>query len=174
MSVCVKSVEAGQDVATTHHCPSVGPTKIGGSMTKTLVVQVWDLLDADMTKLMEGEGDKAILKASCRAYAEVLAIFMVPFFHTADEIAREASRRYKAKKADEEYETPGLGSLKYMPPLGSPERTVPKAAPAQSKSMFDAKTLAAIKFASESGIFKVEEIAKMYHVTVADIEKALA
>lgn len=88
----------------------------------TLVEQVWAKVDEDMLALMQPEAhtDFAALKARLRAFAEVLAIFMTPHFTTADEIAREAKRRYD-NRMDPEYCTPGLNQRRYEPPPGTPD-----------------------------------------------------
>lgn len=83
------------------------------SVTRTLVQQMWDLLDEEMNGAMQ---DIPGTKIRARAIAECVAIFMVPFFTTADEVAKEALKRYKAKQAGEEYETPGIGARKYERP----------------------------------------------------------
>jgi hypothetical protein len=89
----------------------------------TLVQQLWTKMDEETDKVMrEGDGvDTQLFEAKCRArmMAEVLALFMVPHFKTPDECAHEAMRRHRAKKAGEEYETPGVGTQRYVPPPGT-------------------------------------------------------
>ena len=94
----------------------------------TLLQRTWDLLDSKTEIIMmprvgdENElslQNRAEARHQARGIAEVLALFMVPHFTTADEIVREAVRRYKAKQAgDTEYETAGLGSRAWEPPPG--------------------------------------------------------
>ena len=100
-----------------HKCPYWGgESKVSWSVTKTLVQQMWDLLDDVMNELMDAtdEKEKDFYKSRARAIAECIAIFMKPFFDTADEIAREAVRRHKARQdGDTEYETAGIGARRY-------------------------------------------------------------
>lgn len=113
--------EAARLIEATHTCPYYGgKTTYGWSITVTLVEEVWQKLDADMMSLMQPEAgtDFVSLKARLRAFAEVLAIFMKPHFTTADEIAREARRRYD-NRLDPEYCTAGLEQRRFEPPPGS-------------------------------------------------------
>ena len=100
-----------------HKCPYWGgESKVSWSVTKTLVQQMWDLLDDVMNELMDADDpkEKDFYKSRARAIAECIAIFMRPFFETADEIAAEAVRRYKARQSgDTEYETAGIGHRRY-------------------------------------------------------------
>jgi hypothetical protein len=110
-----EEAQADQD---THPCPWSGPTKVSWSVTKTLVEQMWEKLDADMAKLRQNYDtsphlEEEKLKARMRAIAECIAIFMPPFFKSADDVAREALRRYEASQSDTDYETPGLGQRRY-------------------------------------------------------------
>jgi hypothetical protein len=113
------SLEEVEHERVNHKCPYWGgESKVSWSVTKTLVQQMWDMLDETMVHLMEDRGApeawKREEKARARAFAECLAIFMRPFFDDADDIAREAARRYRAKKdGDTEYETPGIGMRRY-------------------------------------------------------------
>lgn len=98
-----------------HKCPYWGgESKVSWSVTKTLVQQMWDKLDAEYAEIKRGSIDPEYNKARARAFAECIAIFMRPFFETADDIVKEAMRRYDAKAAgDTEYETPGIGHRRY-------------------------------------------------------------
>lgn len=199
---CYYRVVGSTEEVAKHNCPHIGDTKIGWSMTKTLVAQVWDLLDDSMYEIMARDDypKKESDKARARAFAEVLAIFMVPHFRTADDIAREAMRRYKAQQAGEEYETPGLGTLKYMTPeaahtraegwyqapdggytsdpkqAGTPvgkRRGQSHARKQETESPLDEQAIKAIKFAGESGMFTVADLAKTYSVSAETIMKVL-
>jgi hypothetical protein len=86
---------------------------------------MWDKLDYEMDQLkgywskdgtwVSGRPvDPEYHKHRARALAECIAIFMTPFFETADDIAREAIRRWEARRdSDTEYETAGLGIRRY-------------------------------------------------------------
>lgn len=127
-----------------HRCPHGGYTKIGLSVTMSLVGQCWQDLDEIMDQLMSPEGKKENpqlgeyiwrsvddhikyerLRGQARGMAALLARFMVPFFRTPDEIAKEATRRYNARKSgDVSYETPGLAARKYEFPSDDKYRGV--------------------------------------------------
>lgn len=100
-----------------HKCPYWGgESKVSWSVTKTLVQQMWDLLDDVTNELMDADDtkEKDFYKSRARGIAECIAIFMKPFFETADDIVREAVRRRKARvDGDTEYETPGIGMRRY-------------------------------------------------------------
>jgi hypothetical protein len=113
----------------THKCPYWGgESKVSWSVTKTLVQQMWDMLDAELDQLKGHWASDGSTKGwvsgtpvnpeyhqhRARAISDCLAIFMQPFFTTADDIAREAIRRWEARRdTDLEYETPGIGARRY-------------------------------------------------------------
>lgn len=118
-SVCADSEQAAEQIKSEHPCPYAGgESHYSWSVTVTLVEQVWEKLDAEMDNLMKtpsGHANTIAIKARLRAFAEVLAIFMTPHFTSADDIAREAGRRYK-NRDDETYETAGLKSRRFEAP----------------------------------------------------------
>ena len=173
-----KTLEEAEAEQSDHGCPNVGgPTKVSWSVTRTLVEQLWDKLDVEYELIVE---KKAVYidttKGRARAFAEAIAIFMPPFFSTADEVIREAGSRYRAKKDGEQYDTPGLGSRRYEGAVRNdkPRATASTARPT-SASAVPEDTRKAIKFALQSGMFTKEQLAKTYKLSVdvvALIEKS--
>ena len=117
LHVTFKTYEAAVAEQQNHKCPHWGgETKVAWSVTKTLVQQMWDKLDECMDSIKDPQESVYIEsnKTRARAFAECIAIFMPPFFTSADEVAREAGRRWQARQAgDTEYETPGIGARRY-------------------------------------------------------------
>lgn len=177
------SVEATQRLET-HPCPHLGgPTTLGYSVTLSILEKCWIKLDAVLVELKEGNYDgqpdeKVRLRGVCRGMAEVIAEFMHPHFTDADAVAAEAGRRYEAKLKGEPYETLGLGHLKYAGPRMdernpgrfpvSADRMPPK--PDKPAHNFTEEEVGSIKFAHESGMFTVEQLAKTYKVKSEVIE----
>lgn len=146
----------------------------------TVLERLWIELDTTMDALMElamaeKSDEKAdLLRIRARAQAETLAILMDPFFTTADEIAREAKRRYDARrKGDEGYTTPGLAGEEYVPPappVYKSDKSGPSTPSSSSRRSSKGKSLppgaiASIKEGIEKGMFTVPQIAKSYGVT---------
>lgn len=126
MHMTVNTEEEQQYYLANHGCPYWGgESKVSWSVTKTLVQQMWDKLDAELDEIkghwrIDGGWvspslvDPEYHKVRARALAECIAIFMTPFFETADDIAHEAMRRWEARRdSNDEYETPGLGARRY-------------------------------------------------------------
>lgn len=162
-----------QTTLETHPCPwfAGGDTKLGwGVMAASFVEPIWKLLDEQMDRLAQidsGHPEWLGTRAQARAYANTLAILMPPFFTTADDIAREAKKRYDMRKAGTDYETPGLGRLRYEP-AGSTLVKQP-GVPNISNEVRES-----LKGALASGLFPPEQLAKMYNVsmqTLAWIQK---
>lgn len=117
MHMTVNTEEEQAHYLANHKCPYWGgESKVSWSVTKTLVQQMWGLLDdtMDELKMAAERDDRDFYRTRARALAECIAIFMTPFFESADDIAREANKRWKARsEGDTEYETPGLGIRRY-------------------------------------------------------------
>lgn len=152
-------------------------------MSQTLLEQAWEDLDEVMDVLMDGNLDADQVqrfRGEARGMAKLLARFMSPHLRTADDIAREAKRRYDARKAGEQYETPGLGHRRQEPPPGSPVRTAPASVSAgratgprtkASKiSTLSVEERTAIKAALNSGLFEVKQLCDIYKLTPEDVE----
>jgi hypothetical protein len=123
-----------------HGCPRRGPTGFGASVTQTLLEQAWGILDQHMGIVQSIDKDhpeRVIWMARCRGVAEVLALFMPPHFRTADEIAREAMKRWQAAQNGEPRRTAGLGDLKYTFP-DDPKYKRPLAQAAYKKAKAEA------------------------------------
>lgn len=200
-SVSTKTYEEGVAQLTQHACPYIGgPTKIGLLVSRTQLVQAWEKLDSAVAELIEGKyppiptdesedadfrenPEKTRLVGVCRGIAEMLAIFMQPHFDHPDQISAEAKRRYTAKKNGEDYTTPGLEPHHFAQPR-SPEYKAANnkgATPVQPRNpapspvhKFTEDEVGSIKFAHESGMFTVEQLAKTYKVKVEVINKVLA
>lgn len=144
----------------------------------TIQQQKWKMLDDLIDEIMAHSDTERernsykIFQARARQMAVVLALSMQPFFHTADEIAEEAMRRYEARKrGDTEYETPGIGTQRYQPPPGSKRygdttRTERKS----PKSKIPSDAVEGIKKALESGSFSVKQVADLYKVPEAEVQ----
>lgn len=105
-----------------HPCPwfGGGTTTISwGIMSSQFLSPLWTELDRLVDFVMDESNDstergKAAERARGLAFA--LATFMPPFFNTVDEISHESLVRWEKRKAGEDYETPGLGRLRFQVP----------------------------------------------------------
>lgn len=108
----------------THPCPWYGGGKTTisrGMMSDMFLAPIWKMLDETVDELMEENRED--LAARARALADALAVLMPPFFYTGDEVAHEAMVRHQKRQAGEEYETPGIGRLRFAVPPGAQELT---------------------------------------------------
>lgn len=183
--VAAKTYEEGVALLTNHDCPYTGgPTRIGLMMSRTKLDEAWLKLDVAVVELIEGNlapEEKTRLVGVCRGMAELLAIFMQPHFDHPDQISAEAKKRYEAKKAgQDDYETPGLGGVRFAQPRTREwkEGINKSATPAQTKvnpaDKFKPEEVKAIKAALDMGMMNEEELAKMYKVGVALIKQIVA
>lgn len=145
---------------------------------RALLLETWQLLD-DATATILGDPvdherfDTA--KAQARAYANVLALFMQPFFNSADEVVREAVKRHKARRANEEHVTPGLAEEIWDPMKnwdGSP-RVEFSSQPAKPKSVskLQPQQEVFIRKAVGDGTMKAEVLADMFKVDISVINE---
>lgn len=125
----------------THPCPWFGGGKTTisrGMMSDMFLAPIWKKLDEAVDELMEYlnhdlsslrhpgvANDSGVISRQERArgLADALSVLMPPFFSTGDEIVREAMVRYQKRKAGEEYETPGIGRLRFAVPPGAEKMT---------------------------------------------------
>lgn len=134
---------AARRIQETHPCPWFGggtTTLSWGIMSDMFLAPIWKKLDEVMNQLMlekmaaasaagatmveEHNREILMLQNQARGMAEALAILMPPFFSTGDEIAQEALVRWQARQKGEDYETPGIGRLRFAVPPGA-ERMTP-------------------------------------------------
>lgn len=201
--VVEKTYEAGVKALTVHQCPyRGGSTKIGILVSLSQLIEAWEKLDSAVIELIEGNyppevrldardnpeefenPEKIRLKGICRGQAEVIALFMGTNFPDADAVSAEAARRYNAKKAGEEYYTPGLEPRPIAKPRtveykdgvnksGGKPVTQPRNSAPSPVHKFTEEEVGSIKFAHESGMFTLEQLAKTYKVKVEVISKVL-
>lgn len=118
----------------THQCPWFGGGKTTlswGIMSDMFLAPIWADLDGlmDIIKSDESsEEEKARCRYAARGVATALAHLMPPFFHTWEEIATEAAVRWQARQKGEDYETPGIGRLRFAVPPGA-EKLTPSGIP---------------------------------------------
>lgn len=159
---------------------------------KTVILLCWEELDKVMDEFMPlyaamrggtiALGDEARLehlKAKARGMAEIMQYWTLPHFRTADEIAKEATARYRARVAGEERETLGTVVGRAGVDLAAtyarqgvstrPAPTARAAAPKPAAATVKPQDAAAIKNGHASGLFSVEELAKMYKLTVQQV-----
>lgn len=109
-----------------HTCPWFGggtTTYSWGVMSDSYIGPIWQMLDAEVD-IIKNDTDteqlsrdaRVAARYRARGLAEALAVLMPPFFTTADDIVREAIKRWEARQAGEEMKTPGLGRLKWKRP----------------------------------------------------------
>lgn len=159
--------------STDHKCPFAGETRVGWSVTKTLVEQVWDMLDRSIDEIMSPSPlPKEYHQAQARAFCRVLAIFMKPLFADEDAIADEARKRYKMRKAGEPYETIGLGSLRHAGLPGAEDK--PRSTSAKAPPPLSAQERAVIKQAASSGMFTNEELSNVYKISLEQVKQIVS
>lgn len=111
-----------------HPCPYLGGTTVIRSFM-SLLSQVWEELDKVTAVLIEHKNelepnDLNHYKGQAVGLAKTIAIFHRPFFDEGVKaVSAEALKRYKAKKAGEQYETIGLNERRYEMP--SSDKYVP-------------------------------------------------
>lgn len=173
----------------THTCPWYGggnTTLSWGVMSDHFLKPIWEKLDKAVDELMAHRGEDPLppgyvdhdltrYEGTARGIAEALAILMPPFFTTGDEIVREAMVRYKKRKAGEEYETPGIGRLKFAQPPGAELITAsglprtPEYDPTAPKHRLPEEAVKKILAATAAG-FTPDMLAPAYGVSVAVIK----
>lgn len=178
---------AGEKVTLSYH---PYPRKVDMNQGRGLLLSLWQRLDIAFAGLKDAPGDPeiALAKLQCRTLAEVLAEFMQPFFTSADDIAREAQRRYQAQQTGTEYETPGLAE-KIWDPNSRWDGTVfsdesltkvdagqrPKAAAVSKRTgnKIPNDSINASTQAIQLGMFTVAQIAKTYSMSEAEVKEQL-
>ena len=149
----------------------------------TLIYQMWERLDSHVDNLIDAakrgdEQQEMAWKVKCRELCEILAMFMVPHFKTADAVGAEAMRRRDARLKGEEVETAGVGSLRFTPPPGTVKYDQPRKAPRPAKKSVPKRTGSipkdsedGIRLALQSGKFTPKQLSDLYNVPLAEVEK---
>lgn len=182
--VVVKDQATYDRVAADHGCPNpCGTTTYGPEYTMSLLSEIWEQLDKSVAYIKENPDGSEIAwhKAYAAGISFTLAKFMVPHFHTQDDISREALKRYKMHQEGTPYDTPGLVSRKYEIPSDwkdkypTPERAERSARPTrptQAVKQLNEKELQGIR--NGKGFFDVADVARMYGVPEARVEEIWA
>lgn len=151
------------------------PRKVGMDQGRGLLLKTWELLDAATDTVMKKAADPWSLEnvgikevqAEARAYANVLAMFMEPFFTSADDIVREAVTRYKARQAGVQRDTPGLAEHIWDPrkDWDGSDKVLPNANPQPKVNLgrqLTSEEAEAVANALSAGMFTVEQLAEMF------------
>lgn len=164
-----------------HKCPRRGETNFGASVTQSLLEQAWGILDQHMAMVQsieKGHPERENWMNRCRGVAEVIALFMPPHFRTADEVAREAMKRWQAAQNGEPRRTAGLGDLKYTFP-DDPKYKSPLAQAAQAKAKaekgeepVDEKTKQDILVGK--AFMTPKQLADAFNLNIKTVERVLA
>ena len=166
--------------------------------TEPLIFQTWELLMSKV-KIILTEPENPIpnvleamarerAQSEARGIAEVLAILMKPFLSEPDEVVRAAVKSFR----EPDYQVPGLGVHLWDPtrnpdgslrtPTAEPKiKTTPAMKPKpvpkvdnKSTRTLSPEEAAGIKEAVSSGMFSKEDVAAMFKVSMATVEKAVA
>lgn len=128
-----------------------------------MLFELWKKIDYEVDQIKSGSLNPEYNKFRAGAFAEAISMIM-PL--TRDEVSAEALRRWEARQAGTDYETPGLAEEIYTPPVtfGNQKSTgnrIPDAAVNSSTQ--------AIKL----GMFTVAQIAKSYGMTEDEVKSQL-
>lgn len=151
---------------------------------RALLLEIWKKLDYATIQVMDSrelgnDADKAAASARARAYADTLALFMPPFFDNADDIVREAVKRYKADQAGTDHVTPGLaehiwnptknwdGTERVLPGVESKPRKKTEA----KQTTLQPQQIEFIKKALADGIMQPAALAGMFKVSQSVVEQ---
>lgn len=173
----------------THKCPWGSGTKVAWSVTRTLVEQMWDKLDLELDQIkghLNSEGkmqfaiDPNYHQIRARAISECIAIFMPPFFATADDVVRESVKRHEARLKGEEYETPGLGHRRYESAtvekarIEQPVRPTGRARPATPAPPANVQRALRDSHKAMPDVFTPEVLAQQYKLDISVVNDILA
>lgn len=119
-AVSGRTEESVREQEAKHKCPYQGGlTKIAGSITVTLVEDMWAKADLAYAAMSEDgiTSDEAKRRQGVvRGMCEMIAIFMPPHFRTGNEVGKELLKRAANAAAGERYTSPGIGSRRYEVP----------------------------------------------------------
>lgn len=183
LHVGVWTMEAAVQLLDHHQCPYYGgETRISWEIViTTLVERMWEMADEGYEKLITATEPDDKLKGELRGYAEMIALFMSPYFKSANEIVHEVVKRWKMKEAGERYETPGIGARMYETPPNEPNKyarvsqaTKPPPEPIvhvskQTKHNLSDSDCATIRETMQAGMMTAEMMAPAFGVTPAII-----
>lgn len=119
-AVSADTEEAAAEKRDAHKCPYQGGiTHIGGSITVTLVEDMWEKADRAFADFLEEGMSPDLAKQRggiVRGMCEMIAIWMPPHFTTGNEVGKELQKRRAMFEAGEQYETAGLHGRRFEPP----------------------------------------------------------
>lgn len=156
---------------------------------KSMVEKMWDELDSiyeNLAQATTSHGEDR-LKGRARGVAWCIALCSGPYYEKADEVVREAVKRYQMKKGERPWEpTPGY---KWNPPpiesaayrkareesRGAPDPTATRAAAKKkAEPKLTAEQIEGIKDAITSGMFDEKACADIFKVSVEQVRQAIS
>lgn len=171
------AVGSGQHAVILTAHPYDRRSELMGINPNDILLLTWKRIDLYTEMVISAGGpptDLAVAKGKARAYAEVLADMMPPFFTTPDEIVREAVNRYN-NRDNPEYETPGLGieSLAAFDMRPAVQKRSTPTGPKSTGNQIPDTAVATNKAAIESNMFTVNQVAAIYKMNPDEVKSQL-
>lgn len=167
-------VTDGSKVETLTYFPY--PRKIGMQEQAEYLYKMWSALDTEVNKILDAQTiDREYHKARARAFCEIIAMLMSPFYDGADAVGQEAMLRHERWTKGESQCTPGLGEEHWNPNTrwdGTPydTRKVATPKPVKAGKVLNDQEKLFVTTTLKAGTLTAEVMAGMFKVSVADIE----
>lgn len=142
-----------------------------------ILMRTWERLDKFTFYLLsykdtEKPEDLLAAKTKARAYAEVLADMMQPFFTDADSIVREAVQRFNNRE-NPDYETPGLGVKSLAKFDTTPDLSRKSSGPRPTGNRIPDTAVNSVKQGLDMKMFTLVQIARNYEMTEQEVKDQL-
>lgn len=166
-----KTEPAGEATVLYVHSYDRRPYSMGINPTDILL-DTWERLDDCILTIKESPSNSEYTQAQGRAYANVLASMMYPFFTDADAIVKEGLNRWE-NRDNPDYETPGLGSKSLDQFDAMPKQSSTPAAPKSTGNVIPDGAVNSSRQGITMGMFTVKQIADSYDMTPDEVKSQL-
>lgn len=178
---------SGERIQTMGYIPYPTIKVNGMDQGRDHLLRIWQKLDyeLDQIKSTSNADLQQWSKYRARAFAEVIAQLMSPFYVDSDAVALEALERWKARQSGTEHHTPGLGEVLWNPTelarIEKASRVAASPAPARKAVAAPRPTgnrvpdsaVNTAKQGIEMGMFTVKQMADTYKMTEAELKEQL-
>jgi hypothetical protein len=160
------------------------PRKVDMDQGRNVLVALWQRLDDKINYIRDPQNVIVELqdyeKAQANCLADTLALIMPTYYADSRAVLVESMKRWEARQAGVEHESPGLAESIWNPNTradGTPwsrenEAKVRSGGAVRAPVQLDDQKIAFVKHSLANGVIAADKLAEMFNCSIEDIQRA--